>query len=118
MPNKTRIACLHAVEQAFLTAEAAAETSAHDTSICVAEMYRARGAGKFRHDTAYEAFDLISEAAHLSSQARQRLVKAHDILAAVPEGLGIFGFGADKHDTPNMPFFLDQQPVVRSVVNG
>jgi hypothetical protein len=98
---KTRIVVVEQVAANFLVAEQSTDQSAIDTARCVAALIEARAIAKLPPETGAKALALVAESARLAVEARQRMVEAHGLLAAIPEQLGLLEWFGPSECQPN-----------------
>lgn len=98
---KTRMLVVEQVAASFLVAEQSTDQSAIDNARCVAAMIEARAVAKLPPETGLKALELVAESARLTVEARQRMIEAHGLLAAIPEQLGLLEFFGPSECQPN-----------------
>ena len=89
------------VASAFLDAEAAVDQAAERAAACTATMLKSRGDANLPVGTGMEALALVSEGTAALVRARQLFIKAHGMLATLPDDIGLrtLGYG-DVHECP------------------
>lgn len=101
---KNRVTAVHAVANAFITAEHSVDRSAADAARCMAIMMEQRANANLPLPTGVEALAQVSRAAALLVEARQALIEAHRHLNDLPRQIGLERmYGKDDNNPPNGP---------------